>query len=59
MKKGRGKENLREQDGQGEGRTDGKQGKRYFNLGSHCGASKKPGTKEILRNPQGYPLLRP
>ena len=32
---------------------EGEQGKRYLDLGSHYGASKKPGAKEIPRIPQG------
>lgn len=35
------------------------QGKKYLKRGSNCGDSKKPDTREILRNTQGFPQLRP
>lgn len=35
------------------------QGNRYLDWGGHYGASKEPGSREIARNPQEWPQLRP
>ena len=50
--KRRGMESLKEQVVKSEKDSDREQRRRYLDFGSHCGASKKSGTREFPRNSQ-------
>ena len=49
---------MKDWEGELEKDREGGQGKRYLERGGHYAVSKKPGTREILRNLQRWPQLR-